>query len=93
MKELLADLGTEVIEKKKEEKEIPRGEKESADTTWYHEGPESLREARLWLANYSLPKAKERLLNARNELEIPESTRTARRYAYQYFHYKYSMFG
>lgn len=24
--------------------------------TWYHEGPRSLKTARLWLANYSLPR-------------------------------------
>lgn len=28
--------------------------------TWYHEGPIELRDARLWIASYSLPKARER---------------------------------
>ncbi|KAL4609471.1 U4/U6 small nuclear ribonucleoprotein Prp4 [Arapaima gigas] len=46
--------------------------------TWYHEGPTSLKDARLWLAHYSLPKAVQRLDAARAYKEIPESTRTVR---------------
>ena len=80
LKELLSYLGTDAIEKKQDEaKEVSKQEKDQAETTWYHEGPESLRQARLWLAHYSLPRAKQRLVNAKLELETPEATRTAKR--------------
>jgi U4/U6 small nuclear ribonucleoprotein PRP4 len=81
LKELLSYYGTDAIEKKKEEeREISKQEKDQAETTWYHEGPDSLKTARLWLAHYSLPRAKQRLANAKSELETPEATRTAKRY-------------
>lgn len=80
LKELLSYYGTDAIDKKKEEeKEAAKQEKDSAETTWYHEGPESLRSARTWLAHFSLPRAQQRLLKAKAELEVPESTRTAKR--------------
>ena len=81
LKELLSYYGTDAIEKKKEEeREVSKQEKDQAETTWYHEGPDSLKTARLWLAYYSLPRAKQRLVNAKLELETPEATRTAKRY-------------
>lgn len=46
--------------------------------TWYHEGPDSLRVARLWIAEYSLPRAKERLADARALTQVPAATKTAR---------------
>ena len=80
LKELLSYYGTDAIDKKKEEeKEAAKQEKDQMETTWYHEGPNSLRSARLWLASFSLPRAQERLAKAKAELEIPESTRTAKR--------------
>lgn len=81
LKELLTVHGSELIDKKRdEEKEIAlKTEKDQTETTWYHEGPESLKTARLWLAYYSLPRAKQRLANVRDESEIPESTKTAKR--------------
>lgn len=45
--------------------------------TWYHEGPESLRQTRFWIADYSIPRAKARIEKARNERQIPEATRAA----------------
>ena len=30
-----------------------------SDSTWYHEGPDSLRVAREWIAEFSIPRAKE----------------------------------
>lgn len=80
LKELLSLHGSDVIDRKKEEeKEIVKADKDQSETTWYHEGPESLKTARLWLAYYSLPRAKQRLSDVKLELEIPESTRTAKR--------------
>ena len=81
LKELLSIHGNDVIERKKEEdKEIVRPDKDQTETTWYHEGPESLKIARLWLAYYSLPRAKQRLSKVKLESEIPESTITAKRF-------------
>ncbi|XP_037092324.1 U4/U6 small nuclear ribonucleoprotein Prp4-like [Pollicipes pollicipes] len=47
--------------------------------TWYHEGPPELREARYWIADYSMPRAKQRLAAARQKLQTPEATRNAER--------------
>lgn len=48
LRELLASLGEDAI-KKKEEDKFKEVEKDPI-TTWYHEGPESLGKARLWIA-------------------------------------------
>ncbi|KAG7273915.1 hypothetical protein CRUP_009171 [Coryphaenoides rupestris] len=53
----------------------PPGERQE---TWYHEGPTTLREARLWLAKYSLPRAVKRLDEARVQKDVSESTRAVR---------------
>ncbi|XP_028170133.1 U4/U6 small nuclear ribonucleoprotein Prp4-like [Ostrinia furnacalis] len=45
--------------------------------TWYHEGPPELRDARLWIARYSLPRAKQRLTKAREDLQLAGSVRAA----------------
>ena len=46
-------------------------------TTWYHEGPEALRLARLFIAEYSLPRSKLRLEKQREHAKIPASQRMA----------------
>lgn len=48
------------------------------ETTWYHEGPETLKIARLWIAEYSLPRAKARLEEARKMIDISAATKTAK---------------
>lgn len=48
LRDLLASLGEEAIKTKQEEDKI-QPEKDP-ETTWYHEGPDSLRIARLWNA-------------------------------------------
>ncbi|XP_034939357.1 U4/U6 small nuclear ribonucleoprotein Prp4 [Chelonus insularis] len=80
LRELLASRGEDAIRKKLDDEDKPLHivEKE-IETTWYHEGPESLRIARKWIAHYSLPRAKERLERAREELALPGATRTARK--------------
>src|SRR5699024_6383095 len=45
--------------------------------TWYHEGDQSLLTARYWLASYSIPRAKERLEEARTYKEVPLEVREA----------------
>ncbi|XP_016986063.1 U4/U6 small nuclear ribonucleoprotein Prp4 [Drosophila rhopaloa] len=79
LKELLAGLGEHAINKKQyEEEERKQQQREQDQATWYHEGPDSLRIARLWLADYSLPRAKDRLVRARDALEVPSATRAGR---------------
>lgn len=51
LRELLASLGEDAIKKKHEEEEKPSHAIErDTETTWYHEGPESLQIARSWIA-------------------------------------------
>ncbi|KAI1277972.1 U4/U6 small nuclear ribonucleoprotein Prp4 [Halotydeus destructor] len=70
----LARLGEDAIRK---EKGVEVEEKRKDDKTWYHEGPESLRQARFLIAEYSIPRASTRLAKARIEKSIPESTQSA----------------
>ncbi|EZA53715.1 hypothetical protein DMN91_007730 [Ooceraea biroi] len=80
LRELLASVGEDAIKKKHEEEEKPSHTIEKdTETTWYHEGPESLQIARSWIAAYSLPRAKARLEKAREDLKLPTATRTAKR--------------
>ncbi|XP_022201719.2 U4/U6 small nuclear ribonucleoprotein Prp4 [Nilaparvata lugens] len=79
LRELLSRLGEDAIQRKQEEEEERLQQEKDQETTWYHEGPESLKDARLWIANYSLPRAKKRLEAARQEVQLAEATLTARR--------------
>lgn len=47
LRELLASLGEDAIKKKEDDDKSAQPEKDP-ETTWYHEGPDSLRIARLW---------------------------------------------
>lgn len=78
LKELLANLGENAIKQKQTEEEERKQLQKEQETTWYHEGPESLRIARFWIADYSLPRAKERLEKAKSMLELPSATRAGR---------------
>ncbi|VDK36410.1 unnamed protein product [Taenia asiatica] len=49
------------------------------NTVWYHQGPEGLAEARMWIAKYSLAQAKQRLERSkRYYASVPEPQRKAR---------------
>ncbi|EUB64936.1 U4/U6 small nuclear ribonucleoprotein Prp4 [Echinococcus granulosus] len=49
------------------------------NTVWYHQGPEGLAEARMWIAKYSLAQAKQRLERSRRYYaSTPEPQRKAR---------------
>ncbi|XP_068141954.1 U4/U6 small nuclear ribonucleoprotein Prp4 [Drosophila tropicalis] len=80
LKELLANLGENAIKQKQGETEDDRKlqQREQEQTTWYHEGPDTLRVARLWMADYSLPRARDRLERAKEALEVPSATRAGR---------------
>ncbi|KRX78563.1 U4/U6 small nuclear ribonucleoprotein Prp4, partial [Trichinella sp. T6] len=59
-------------------REEPAVESQEDETTWYHEGSEALKSARIFIAQYSLPRAKERLLKAREQKNIPGQERAIR---------------
>lgn len=78
LKDLLANLGENAIKQKIQEEEERKQLQKEQESTWYHEGPEALRTARFWIAYYSLPRAKLRLQQARDLLELPSATRAGR---------------
>uniref|UniRef100_A0A5S6QY22 1-acyl-sn-glycerol-3-phosphate acyltransferase n=1 Tax=Trichuris muris TaxID=70415 RepID=A0A5S6QY22_TRIMR len=59
-------------------REEPRTEVREEETTWYHEGTEGLKRARLFMVMYSLPKAKERLEIARESRSMPSKEKAIR---------------
>ncbi|KAK6978386.1 U4/U6 small nuclear ribonucleoprotein Prp4 [Biomphalaria glabrata] len=71
LRKLLAELGQSALKKKKEEKLKELKKKEEDNITWYHEGPTSLREARYWIAQYSIPRAKKRVQEQKMEKNLP----------------------
>ncbi|KAJ3604965.1 hypothetical protein NHX12_027016 [Muraenolepis orangiensis] len=77
LRSVLSVVGSDALKKSKKEDSRSRPQDECQET-WYHEGPASLREARLWMAKFSLPRAVKRLDEARLQKEVSESTRTVR---------------
>jgi len=76
---LLSELGEDAIRRKKQEDDDRiREEREHDETTWYHEGPAFLRVSRQWIAEYSLPRAKERIARLKADLALPDVTRMAK---------------
>ncbi|GAB0086790.1 PRP4 [Sergentomyia squamirostris] len=78
LRELLASLGENAIKEKIAEEEERKQLQKEQESTWYHEGPDSLRVARIWIANYSLPRAKKRLEAAKESLSVPSATKASR---------------
>ncbi|KAJ7426832.1 U4/U6 small nuclear ribonucleoprotein Prp4 [Willisornis vidua] len=79
LRNILSVVGTDALKKTRKDDDRSKKSKEEYQQTWYHEGPRSLKTARLWLANYSLPRAAKRLEEARLLKEVPEATRTSQR--------------
>ncbi|XP_023019204.2 U4-U6 small nuclear riboprotein factor 60K [Leptinotarsa decemlineata] len=77
LRDILSRTGEDAVIKREAEEERKLFEKDQ-ETTWYHEGPDSLRVARLWITRYSLPRAKERLEEATRLADLPAATKTAR---------------
>ena len=81
LRELLGTLGEDVIKRRKIMDSMTMEDEEDQsiknEQTWYHEGPDSLRVAREWIAQFSIPRAKERLVRLRQEAEMPEKTKMA----------------
>ncbi|XP_050389042.1 U4/U6 small nuclear ribonucleoprotein Prp4 [Patella vulgata] len=78
LRQLLAQIGAYALKKKEEEKAAEAKKKEEENVTWYHEGSESLKEARLWIGNYSIPRAKERVGKQKEEKNIPTTQLNAK---------------
>ncbi|XP_018084543.1 pre-mRNA processing factor 4 L homeolog isoform X2 [Xenopus laevis] len=79
LRNVLSVVGTDALKKTKKDEEKSKKSTDEYQQTWYHEGPNSLKMARLWLAHYSLPRALKRLQAARENRSIPESTRTSQK--------------
>ncbi|XP_053229954.1 U4/U6 small nuclear ribonucleoprotein Prp4 [Podarcis raffonei] len=79
LRNILSVVGTDALKKTKKDDEKSKKSKEEYQQTWYHEGPNTLKTARLWIANYSLPRAMKRLEEARLLKEVPEATRTSQK--------------
>ncbi|XP_066255733.1 U4/U6 small nuclear ribonucleoprotein Prp4 [Euwallacea similis] len=77
LRDILSRLGEDSVIRREAEEERKQFEKDQ-EQTWYHEGPESLIIARLWIAEYSLPRVKERLAEAKRLQELPSTAKTAR---------------
>jgi len=78
LRELIGKLGEVALSRRRMMDSIRvEDERKQDQSTWYHEGPESLRIAREWIAQYSIPKAKSRLQRLKTEAELPEKARMA----------------
>jgi len=74
LRRLLADLGEDAM--KQEKKQLMK-KREEDNVTWYHQGPPALKESRLWIAQYSMPKAKERIQRQKTEQLLPPTQKDA----------------
>ncbi|KAH9388251.1 U4/U6 small nuclear ribonucleoprotein Prp4 [Tyrophagus putrescentiae] len=80
LRQLLARLGVDALKKMKGEEEgKSAADQEKAEaaskSTWYHEGSEALLRARYSIAEYSLPRASQRLAEARSYRDLPLEVR------------------
>ncbi|XP_064616387.1 U4/U6 small nuclear ribonucleoprotein Prp4-like [Liolophura sinensis] len=77
LRKLLGTIGEDSLKKKGIHQQQQKQKEEQENITWYHEGPDSLRDARIWLAKYSLPRAKARLEKQRELKDIPQTQKQA----------------
>ncbi|KAM8854157.1 U4/U6 small nuclear ribonucleoprotein Prp4 isoform 2-T2 [Synchiropus picturatus] len=77
LRNILTLVGPDALKKSRKDEKVKKSPDEYLQT-WYHEGSASLRDARFWLARYSLPRAMKRLDAARAVKEITDSSRTVR---------------
>eukprot|EP00053_Salpingoeca_punica_P023487 m.10331 g.10331 ORF g.10331 m.10331 type:complete len:514 (-) comp5183_c0_seq2:176-1717(-) len=95
LKQVYAEGGSallKTLEAGQADKTEVKEEKEVAEL-WYHEGPPELKTAREWIANYSLPKARQRLAAAREYYTRPDQERTVERQAISNKLRKYTNYG
>ncbi|CAG0885840.1 unnamed protein product [Cyprideis torosa] len=85
LRDLLSRIGTDALEiaRKKRAGEEAEHQLPSVPTdeniTWYHEGPPQLKDARIWLARYSFPRAKHRIAAELEERKVAPAIRNAQR--------------
>jgi len=80
LRELLGKLGVDAVSKRKmQDTQVVEEKKKDDEVTWYHEGPMSLKIAREWLVNYSIPRAIDRLTKLRNDAEQSEKVKMAQK--------------
>ena len=53
-------------------------EEKTSEEVWYHEGPNALKVSRLFIAEYSLPRARDRIIKAKHEMKNNDSTKTVK---------------
>lgn len=75
----LADLAERGVRIEKQEVEGESSQPLDEDTVWYHEGLPELLAARYWIAEYSIPRAQERLVRAREEVLKPGAEKAAKK--------------
>ncbi|XP_049907613.1 U4/U6 small nuclear ribonucleoprotein Prp4 [Epinephelus moara] len=78
LRSVLSVVGPDALKKSRRDEERAKRSQDECQQTWYHEGSASLKDARLWLAKYSLPRAMRRLEAARCQKDVPEATRAIR---------------
>ncbi|CAF1671151.1 unnamed protein product, partial [Adineta ricciae] len=80
LRNLISRLSDDEIAQKlrKKEEDDRRIETTKEEATWYHQGPDELQVARYWIAQYSLPRAKERIQKLKDYVAIPEVHRTSK---------------
>ncbi|XP_047426403.1 U4/U6 small nuclear ribonucleoprotein Prp4 [Mugil cephalus] len=78
LRSVLSVVGPDALKKSRKDEERAKRSQDECHQTWYHEGSASLKDARLWLAKYSLPRAMRRLESARAQKDVAEATKTIR---------------
>jgi len=78
LRQILSVIGQDAIKKKKEAYIERKIKEDKENVTWYHEGSETLKTARMWIADYSVKRAEMRLKAARAEGSIATALRNAR---------------
>ncbi|XP_033122534.1 U4/U6 small nuclear ribonucleoprotein Prp4-like [Anneissia japonica] len=79
LRQKLSQVGLTEFKGIRQEAEKEKKQKEENNKTWYHEGPQSLKSARMWIAEYSLPRAQKRIAESRLAVKIPETVRHAKK--------------
>lgn len=77
LKQLLAVLGEDAVKQRKAEQQQQLKKRDEENVTWYHEGPPSLKEARYCIAEFSIPRAKERVRKQKLDKQMPVTQKNA----------------
>nr|XP_040053488.1 LOW QUALITY PROTEIN: U4/U6 small nuclear ribonucleoprotein Prp4 [Gasterosteus aculeatus aculeatus] len=78
LRSVLSVVGPDALKKSRRDDERAKRSQDECQQTWFHEDSAYLKDARLWLAKYSLPRAMKRLEAARALKEVAEATRAIR---------------